>query len=177
MTARLRERGRVLLGTLHGEAGVTRDEAGRWQARPLDEFGTLEFLSAEPRALARHTCVDMMEFLDRLAARGEETALAAEAGERDKTLAGIRDCAEGWSFVIQSLRDMLRFVGADPSAVEMEGRPLAAVARDLCAIIQKMGAEMSRGELSGLKDILLHDLGYYIAPMREGFEQIRAKID
>lgn len=177
VAARLREEGRVLLGALHGEAGVTRDEAERWQVRPLDEFGTLEFLSAEPRALARRTCADMMDFLDRLAARGEEAARAAEAGERGKVLEGIRDCAEGWSFALQSLRDMLRFAGADPSAVEMEGRPLAAVARDLSAIIQRMRDEIGRGELAGLKDILLHDLGYYIGPMREGFEHIRERID
>ena len=177
VTERLRGRGRVLLGALHGEAGVTRDEAGRWQGRALGEFGTLEFLSAEPRALAWRTCADMLGLLDRLAARAEETAGAAEAGEREKTLMGVRDCAEGWSFVLQSLRDMLRFVGTDPSAVEMEGRTLTAVARDLSGIIQRMGDAVSRGELGGLRDILVHDLGYYIAPMREVFEHIQEKLD
>lgn len=177
VATRLRGQGRVLLGALHGEAGVTRDEAGRWQARALGEFGTLEFLSAEPRALAWRTCADMLELLDRLAARAEETARAAEAGDREKTLLGIRDCAEGWSLVLQSLRDMLRLVGADPSAVELEGRSLTAVTRDLREIIGKMGEAVSRGELAGLKDILVHDLGYYIAPMREGFEHIRGRLD
>ena len=177
VAARLLEKGRVLLGTLHGEAGVTQDEAGRWQGRSLDEFGTLEFLSAEPRSLARRTCADMFDFLDRLSLRAEETARAAEAGEREKTLMGVRDCAEGWSFALQSLRNMLRFVGTDPSAVEMEGRTLTAVARDLSGIIQRMGDAVSRGELGGLRDILANDLGYYIAPMREGFEHIQEKLD
>ncbi|MEK6710602.1 MAG: hypothetical protein AABZ64_08480 [Nitrospinota bacterium] len=174
---RLRTRGRVLLGTLHGEAGVTPGEAGRWRGRLLGEFGTLEFLSAEPRALARRTCRDMAGLLDRLGQRAQETAEAVDAGDRHQALLGIRDCAEGWSFVLQSLRDLLRFAGADPSAAEIEGRPLIAVAKDLGGVIERMGGQVSGGDLAGVKDVLLYDLGYYILPMREGFERIEAGLD
>jgi len=144
---RFREEGRVLLGALHGEALVTQEEVAQWKGRPLRELETLEFLSAEPRALARRTCADMGPFLDRLADRADGAARHIERGEYAEALVGVRDCAEGWSLALQCFRDLLRLSGTDPSTVEMEGRSLTAVTNDLRGVIGKMSQEIQRSNM------------------------------
>ncbi len=170
-----KERGLVLLGTLHGEASLTLDEADAWHDRPLSELDTVEFLSADPDALARRTCSDMRDFLDQLAERAEQTAREIDNGQMDKALVGVKECAEGWSLVLQAYRDLLDLSGTESSTVEMDGRPLSAVANDLKGLIESMGEELKRSDMSGLKSLLVDDLILYVEPLREGFERVQEK--
>ncbi|MFQ5691674.1 MAG: hypothetical protein ACE5IM_01335 [Nitrospinota bacterium] len=174
---RFQGRGRVLLWVLHDEAALTPGEIAAWEGRPLSECGSLEFLSADPAALARKTCKDVIEFLGRLEERSNQTLHWIQDGKTERALTGLQECAEGWELVFASYRDLLQLSGMDASTVEVGGKSLSDLARGLRPLLENMIREMERANISALGTLLSQDLACYIPPMRDAFERIQLEWD
>ncbi len=173
----LKERGRVLLGVLHGEISVTREETEAWEKRPVGEFDALEFLSAEPRELALHTSKEMVDFMEKLGQLGIRAADDFEAGEEAKAVSAFSECLEGWGMALQACWNLATLGDIDPSAIEIDGRILSSIASELRELFVKAVGDYGRGDMEAVNESLSRELALYIDPMREAFEHFQEKIE
>ncbi|MEE9276397.1 MAG: hypothetical protein V3V62_13915 [bacterium] len=171
-----KEKGRVFLGALHGEASLSHDQMAEWEGSALAGFDTLEFLSADPEALARRTCADTLAYLDWLEERMEETCRNIGEGEIESARVGLKECAEGWSLALNSFLNLLQMAGKDLSTAEVGGRSLTVTAADLKEILEKIVQKFRREEMEGV-DELISDLSAHIEPMREAFERLQIEFE
>lgn len=177
VTEKLKGQERVLLGTLHGEAAVTQEEMAAWESRPIGEFDTLEFLSAEPLELARHTCGDMMDLMKKLEEGAERAAENFDAGEKVKAQEGFAQCAEGWGMVLQAYWSVIAMSDIDASGVEIDGRTLSSIVSEVKELFTRMIGDYGSGNWNEVKETLSEDLSLYIDPMREAFECLQEKLE
>ncbi len=177
VVTKLPDDSRVLLGVLNGDASLTPNEMVKWEERPINEFETLEFLSAEPAALAYRTCEDLIRFMDVLEEHGEELKANLMAGDGTNAAINFKECVEGWDIVLQGFRNLIRMAEIDASVVEIGGQPLPAVAVKLRGLILKMAEDYTRGDMDSMKLLLSGELALYISPMREAFEKILEKLE
>ena len=173
---RFKKKGRVFLGALHGDASMSHDQMAEWEGSALADFDTLEFLSADPEALARRTCADSLAYLDWLDERMEETRRNIGDGEFGNARVGVKESAEGWSLALNSFLNLLQLAGKNPSTAEIGGRSLTATAADLKEIIEKIVQKFGREEMEGM-DELISDLSVHIEPMREAFERLQIEFE
>lgn len=175
--SKLADDSRVLLGVLSGDVSLTLNEMVEWEGRPINEFETLEFLSAEPAALASRTCEDLIIFMDVLEEQGEELKANLMAGDGDRAATNFKECVEGWDIALQGFRNLIRMDEIDASIVEIGGQPLPVVAAKLRGVILKMVENYTRGDMDSMKLLLSGELALYIPSMREAFEKILEKLE
>ena len=175
--AKLADDSRVLLGVLSGDASLTLDEMMDWEGRSINKFETLEFLSAEPAALACRTCEDLIRFMDVLEEHGEELKANLMAGDGAKAATNFKECVDGWEIVLQGLRNLICMAEIDVSVLEIGGQPLPAVAVKLRSVILEMAEDYTRGDMDSMKLLLSGELALYIPPMKGAFEKILEKLE
>ena len=177
VNSKLKDDGRVLLGILNGEASLTLDEMEGCEERPIGDFETLEFLSAEPKALACRTCEDLIHFMDVLEERGEKMRTGIAAGDEAGASEGFKDCIEGWNIALQGFRNLIDLAEIDSSVVEIGGQPLPMVASRLRGLTLKMAEYYIRGDMDSIQILMSEDMALYIAPFREAFERVQEKLE
>lgn len=172
----MKDRDRVLLGVLHGEVSVNHEELGAWEMRPIGEFDELEFLSADSRELARHTCSDMVAFMDKLGQGMDRALKLYESGEKEMVPAVFSECMEGWGMVIQAYWNLILLGDIDASVIEIDGRTLSEVISDLKDVYTKLAGDYGKGDMKAVKDSFADELVLYLAPMRDAFEHLQEKM-
>ncbi len=177
VASKLKGEGRVLLGIMNGDDSVRQEEIDEWGERPLDEFETLVFFSAEPMELACRTCGDLIEFMDELERRGEWASEFIDSGDQENIALGFKECVEGWDLVLQGYRNLIQLAKMDSSTVEIGGQSLTVVAIRMKELFLKMADEFTEKNMSVLKEMISDDLGLYIDPMRKALEEVQEKLE
>ncbi len=175
--SRLKGEGRVLLGTMSGEASLTVDEMSAWGGRPVRHMEICEFFSAEPMALACRTCEELVEFMSEVDQRGERTAASIDAGDAQNVALEFKSYVEGWDIVLEGYRNLIKMAEMDPATLEIGRRPLPVVASELRGLILKMADEFVGGDMEALKNILSEEMTHYFAPVREALEEVQERLE
>jgi hypothetical protein len=173
----MKNKDRVFLGALHGEVTICQDELAAWRERPISEFDSLEFLSAESRELAFQTCSDLIDLIEKLNRRAEQAAKEFDEGDKEMAAVGFNQCLEGWAMVLQGYWSVVQIVGADPAFIEVGGRSLSHVLTDLGELTEKAGGDYGKGYLNPLKTLVSKELSFYAEPMQEAIEKLQAKLE
>lgn len=172
-----KESDRVILGVLHDQVSVRNEELNDWEIRPIEEFGELEFLSADSRELARHTCKDMVAFMETLGKGMDCASQQFESGERGKAKTVFGECMEGWGMVMQAYWNLVLLGDIDSSSIEIEGRTLSRIVADLRTVYTKVFGDYGNGDLKAVKESFADELALYLVPMREAFELLQGKME
>ena len=175
--SRLKREGRILLGTMSGDASLTVDEMSAWGGRPVRHMEVFEFFSAEPMALACRTCEELVEFMSEVDQRGERTAASIDAGDIESVVLGFKSYVEGWDIVLEGYRNLIKMAEMDPATLEIGRRPLPVVASELRGLILKMADEFAGGDMEGLKRVLSEEMVHYVEPVREALEEVQERLE
>jgi hypothetical protein len=154
-------RGRIIVEVKADGVLLSGDKLGNPSSEP-STYRELRLLSAEPRALVRHTILDAVSALEN--ARGEQAKAAEliQSGDTEAALQSLQAAVLTWQTVRDVVEQSAGILKLELASLELpgveEGLSFESATSDLLGHLKQMRAALDQQDWSALSDIVGYDL-------------------
>ncbi len=129
----------------------------QWLARPCDQLGRVEFVTACPRQLAHQTIQEASALFGEIGQWQQGAAEKLSAGQTGKAMEQLLACLVRFKAAQEAVSDAVQLNRLDLDGLMVAGRPMAQVIGELSARLAEIRAALKSSDLALLGDLLNYE--------------------